>query len=182
MKITKLRFISNNKYKIQETTELFKPHGIEVIAVGSKLEELQTTNIHALVRDKTLRAFNQIGHPLVVEHTGLVLDALGGFPGGLTQIFWDAIQADRFSSLFGGTKISAKTTIGFCDGQKIHFVDGETNGQVAASPKGPREFQWDCIFIPEGYSKTFAEMGAKKNEISMRRKAIDSFVEYLKGI
>ncbi|HIE1052061.1 TPA: non-canonical purine NTP pyrophosphatase, partial [Escherichia coli] len=46
-------------------------------------------------------------------------------------------------------------------------------------PKGPRDFQWDCIFIPDGESETFAEMGDRKNEISMRKKAFDKFKEYL---
>lgn len=44
---------------------------------------------------------------------------------------------------------------------------------------GPRDFQWDCIFIPDGESETFAEMGDRKNEISMRKKAFDKFKEYL---
>ncbi|HHF8283696.1 TPA: non-canonical purine NTP pyrophosphatase, partial [Klebsiella pneumoniae] len=41
------------------------------------------------------------------------------------------------------------------------------------------DFQWDCIFIPDGESETFAEMGDRKNEISMRKKAFDKFKEYL---
>ncbi|MFB9241332.1 non-canonical purine NTP pyrophosphatase [Massilia antarctica] len=44
------------------------------------------------------------------------------------------------------------------------------DGSVPRNPAGPSDFQWDCVFIPDGYTQTFAEMGAAKDEISMRRK------------
>ena len=49
-------------------------------------------------------------------------------------------------------------------------------------PRVDHGFQWDCVFQPDGYTETFAEMGtAKKNEISMRRKALDKFAAFLHG-
>jgi XTP/dITP diphosphohydrolase len=45
---------------------------------------------------------------------------------------------------------------------------------------GSKDFQWDCVFVPNGYSETFAQMGDRKNEISMRRKALDAFAAFLK--
>ncbi len=57
---------------------------------------------------------------------------------------------------------------------------GELRGTIASKPAGPRGFQWDCVFIPEGYDQTFAEMGEKKNEISNRRIALDRFASFLK--
>jgi XTP/dITP diphosphohydrolase len=50
---------------------------------------------------KAAKAFHKIGHPLFVEQTGLFIDKLNGFPGGLTQVFWDTLEADRVSELFG---------------------------------------------------------------------------------
>ncbi|HFM4266346.1 TPA: non-canonical purine NTP pyrophosphatase, partial [Escherichia coli] len=116
------------------------------------------------------------------EHTGLYIESLNGFPGGLTQIFWDKLQADKFSQLLGTSenpRLVAKTIIGYCDSMKIYIFEGETQGTISPVPKGPRDFQWDCIFIPDGESETFAEMGDRKNEISMRKKAFDKFKEYL---
>jgi predicted Zn-dependent protease len=98
----KLRFLSSNKFKIMEVKAILEPIGVEVVPVASKIEEIQTTDMESLVRDKCEKAFRQIGRPLFVEHTGLYIDSLNGFPGGLTQIFWDTLQADRFSALFGG--------------------------------------------------------------------------------
>ncbi len=67
----------------------FSPLGISVVPLERAIEELQTTDTEALVRDKALRAFDYLGEPLFVEHTGLYLDYLQGLPGGLTQIFWE---------------------------------------------------------------------------------------------
>jgi XTP/dITP diphosphohydrolase len=54
---------------------------------------------------------------------------------------------------------------------------------VPAVPAGPRDFQWDCVFVPDGQTKTFAELGEQKNEMSMRRKALNEFAVFLsKGL
>jgi XTP/dITP diphosphohydrolase len=53
---------------------------------------------------------------------------------------------------------------------------------VAAAPRGSDGFQWDTIFVPEGFDKTYAELGQnKKNEISMRRRAFDRLAAFLKA-
>jgi XTP/dITP diphosphohydrolase len=181
----KLRFLSSNRFKISEVKAILTPIGIEVVPVASKIEELQTTDMDALVRDKCIKAFRQIGRPLFVEHTGLHIDALGGFPGGLTQIFWDTLQADRFSKLFGNgpdNSLIARTIVGYCDGKRITQFSGEIRGTVSDTPRGNRDFQWDCVFVPKGGTETFAEMGDKKNEISMRKLALDSFAKYLEEV
>lgn len=178
----KLRFISGNPHKIKEVTSILSPHNIDVIPIKIKVIELQTTNLQELVREKVLEAFDKIGRPLFVEHTSIFLDILNGFPGGLGQIFWDTLEADRFTGLFGKAgmnNIEARTIIGYCDGRLLHFFEGSIKGTVAEKPRGPRDFQWDCIFIPEGYDETFAEMGEKKNTISMRKLALDKFAVYL---
>lgn len=179
----KIRFVSKNRLKIQEIQTILAPLGIEVLPIEHSIEELQTEDVNNLVRDKLLKAFKLTGKPVLVEHTGLYIDFLNGFPGGLTQIFWDKLQADKFSAIFGSTEensVIAKTVIGFCNSQKIEIFEGAIEGSIANTPRGPRDFQWDCIFIPKGYKETFAEMGDKKNEISMRKIAFEKLTGYLK--
>ncbi|NKS52455.1 non-canonical purine NTP pyrophosphatase [Rhodococcus hoagii] len=178
-----VRFISGNKFKIDEASHILKDADVAVVPIAMKLEELQTSDTNHLVKDKALKAYQKIGRPLFVEHTGLYLAHLKGLPGGLTQIFWDSLEADRFSELFGNTSdtsVVAKTVIGFVDGKRFHFFEGEIAGNIAASPRGDRSFQWDCVFIPDGYEGTFSEMGSEKNEISMRKQALDKFALFLK--
>lgn len=181
-----IRFVSRNKHKLKEAVDILKPYGIKVIPLNIKLEELQTEDTKGLVRDKLLKAFRKVGRPLFVEHTGLYLERLNGLPGGLTQVFWDRLRADQFSSLYGARgscKAMARTILGYTDSRRIHIFDGEVCGQIISGPRGNRDFQWDCVFIPSGAKKTFAELGSKKNEISMRRVAIDKFAEFLlKGL
>lgn len=179
-----IRFITKNKHKINEINSLFEDVGVTVIAAEYSIDEIQTENVEALIRDKLLKAFKLVGRPVFVEHTGLYIESLNGLPGGLTQIFWDKLEAERFSKLLGAgenSNLIAKTIIGYCDSMKIHIFEGEVCGKISSEPKGPRDFQWDCIFIPDGYSETFAEMGERKNEISMRKKAFDQFKNYLLG-
>jgi len=173
-----IRLVTNNQFKIEETIEILKETKIKIIPLRMKIEELQTKEVNRLVKDKLLKAFSKIGRPLIVEHTGLYINYMNGFPGGLTQIYWDSLEADKFTEIIGNLenpKAIAKTTIGYCDGKKIHLFDGEINGIIAKTPRGNKSFQWDCVFIPEGESETFAEMGDRKNDISMRKLALEKF-------
>lgn len=177
-----IRFISSNPFKIEEAKKILNSDGIEINAAHLKIEELQTENTSNLIRHKALMAFKKIMRPVFVEHTGLYLDSMNGLPGGLTQIFWDKLGANRFSEMYGtnqNTKAIARTTLGYVDGKRIHIFTGEISGTISSEPRGNRDFQWDCVFIPNGFSETFAEMGNRKNEISMRKRALDNFLEFL---
>jgi XTP/dITP diphosphohydrolase len=178
-----LRFVSSNKFKIAEAEEILSPHGITVMPADTKIEELQTTDTERLLRDKVLKAFARIGRPLFVEHTGLYVRDASDLPGGLTQIFWDALQAERFAQMFApadthGAAI-AKTRVAYCDGKQIRQFEGSVAGTIVNPPRGPRDFQWDCVFQPQGDTETFAEMGPRKNAISMRRAAFDKLAKHL---
>lgn len=179
----KLTFLSSNKYKVEEAVTILQTKNIQVVGTSVKIPEIQTENVRDLVRDKALKAFSRIGRPVFVEHTGLYIEALNQLPGGLTQIFWDRLKAEGFIQLISHAKHSpviARTMIGYCDNQKMHFFEGEVRGTFAEQSRGPDHFQWDCIFIPDGFNQTFAEMGEKKNEISMRRQALDQFSQFLR--
>lgn len=177
--------MSGNEHKITEVQRILAPTGVEIVPVSRKIEELQTEDVERLVRDKLAKAFEAIGRPLFVEHTGLYLDGLNGLPAGLTQIFWDRLKEDRFADLVAGlgdAKATAKTILGYCDGREIHLFEGAIEGTVPRTPAGPTHFQWDCVFVPDGYTQTFAEMGAAKDDISMRRRALDQFAAHLRSV
>jgi XTP/dITP diphosphohydrolase len=180
----KLRFVSRNEHKLAEAKVILERVGLEVVALKETIEELQTIDASRLVRDKAFRAFSKIGRPLFVEHTGLRLKVLNGLPGGLTQVFWDALQADKMSGLFGSDEestVEAVTDLCYVDGQQFYEFKGAILGRISKEPRGPKDFQWDCVFIPDKSKQTFAEMGSdEKNKISMRRVALDQFAEFLR--
>ncbi|WP_367395146.1 non-canonical purine NTP pyrophosphatase [Cupriavidus sp. Agwp_2] len=181
----KLRFLSGNPHKIAEVNRILAPIGVDIVPVSKKIEELQTEDVTRLVQDKLIKAFEVIGRPLFVEHTGLYLNGLNGLPAGLTQIFWDRLEADRFANLVAGlgdANVTAKTVLGYCDGREIRLFEGAIEGTVPRVPAGPVDFQWDCVFVPNGHTETFAEMGTRKDDISMRRKALDQFAAYLQSV
>ncbi len=65
--------------------------------------------------------------------------------------------------------------------KKIHQFEGIVNGTIATEKHGTEGFGYDPLFIPEGYDKSFAELGEEvKNGISHRARAVQKLVEYLK--
>lgn len=175
-------FVSSNKFKLQEVQEILNSENIRILPVELKINEIQSDNMEEIVTDKALKAFQEIGRHVLVEQTGLLIKDFGNLPGGLTQIFWDSLQADKFSNIFskiGTAEVCAKTVLAFCDGMHIHTFEGTIDGHIVSQPRGDRDFQWDCVFEPEGYDKTFAELGKEKNKISMRRRVLNELKKYL---
>lgn len=175
-------FLSSNELKINELKSILDSDTITVLPVKRKISEIQSNDMNEIAVDKALKAFMSIGRPILVEQTGLLLKDLGDLPGGLTQIFWDSLQADNFCKYFSATEtaqVIAKTVIAYCDGKQIQTFEGEIAGAIVCSPRGNRDFQWDCVFQPDMFDETFAEMGERKNSISMRKIAIEKLRDYL---
>lgn len=180
----KIRFITKNSNKTQEYQELLNDCNVEIIPVEREINEIQTKDADKLIRHKLLNAFEYLGRAVIVEHTGLYIKSLNNFPGGLTQNFWDALEAEEFCNLLGNqstTEVKAVTTIGYCDGRRIYTFEGAVFGNIPKRPRGPRYFQWDCVFVPKGETKTFAELGDDKHYFSMRRIAVDRFKNFLRS-
>jgi XTP/dITP diphosphohydrolase len=176
-----LRFVTKNEYKFSEFEKLFEGTGHRILQSTEIIDEIQTEDLESLVLDKLIKAYNKIRRPVFVHHTGLQLEKLAGLPNGLTEIFWERLQNERLCNLFSDTSVIAVTLIAYCDGKSLKTFRGEARGKIAPTPRGPEGFQWDPIFIPEGFSETFAEMGDRKHAVSMRRLAINQFVAYLQG-
>lgn len=177
-------FLSANQYKIEEVRSILESDKIKVISVQEKIKEIQSDDMEEIAVDKAIRAFMRIGRPIFVEQTGLLLKDFGGLPGGLTQIFWDGLKTESFSKFFSATgtaRAVAKTVIAYCDGKQIKIFDGAIEGKIVFPPRGNREFQWDCVFQPDEYEMTFAEMRETKNTISMRKIALEKQKQYLEG-
>ncbi|MGL4935886.1 MAG: non-canonical purine NTP pyrophosphatase [Cetobacterium sp.] len=183
----KIYFLSSNEYKFKEVKGIIEEQvdDIEILQASIKIDEIQNEDMEIIVKDKIIKAFNSIRQPVIVEQTGLELKDLNGFPGGLTQIFWDKLKADKFSQYFssktGSGKATAKTIVAYCDGRKIRIFKGKIKGKIVDTPRGDRKFQWDCVFEPKGEGQTFSEMGNRKNEISMRKKALKRLCRHLMG-
>lgn len=136
-----------------------------------------------LIHHKALEAFKKIKRPLLVEHTSLHLRDWEELPGGLTQIIWSKLRAEKFIKLVeNNRKIVARTYLGYIDGKKIHTYLGEVKGKLAKEARGGNGFGWDEVFIPKGHKETFAEMSSEdKNRNSMRRKALKKFLKDLQS-
>lgn len=168
----KIYFISSNLNKINEAQQIL---GGEYEVIGKKvdLEEIQTADSIEVVKKKIEKAKQYFDNELFfVEDTCLYLGEEKSV-GPLIKYF----PNERVVKAYGSEVTEAVCTIGLSDGT---ILQGIVTGKVV-EPRGNMGFGWDPIFQPDGYDKTFAEMDAsEKNEISMRRIALEKLRDYLK--
>lgn len=78
-------------------------------------------------------------------------------------------------------KAHFRTVISLIIDGKEHQFEGRVDGYIATKKSGTEGFGYDPLFIPEGYDKSFAELGEDiKNQISHRARAVRKLAEYLK--
>jgi non-canonical purine NTP pyrophosphatase (RdgB/HAM1 family) len=175
-----IKFITGNKGKLQEAKQILG----EVESLDLDLVEIQEIDPQAVISAKLKEAEKHEAGEFIVEDTSLYLDALGGLPGPLIKWFMKTVGNNglyEIAEKLGNNKAEAKTLVGYSDKQgNMEFFEGSISGKIV-SPKG-EGFGWDPVFQPEGYNKTFVEMTQEeKNEISMRKIALEKLREYLNG-
>ncbi len=134
---------------------------------------------------KKARIYSRLtGQLTLADDSGLAVRSLNGRPGVYSARFAGprcAYQDNnqkllRLLANKQGKKRQAKFVCVmslYARGKFVAVVKGECSGQIALSEKGRNGFGYDPVFIPKGFSKTFAELSpAVKNKISHRAKAL----------
>jgi XTP/dITP diphosphohydrolase len=171
--INQISLITGNDGKAREYAELL---GIKVNAVKEDLIEIQDLDVVTVVRRKAEDAFAKLGSPVLVDDTGLALEAWNGMPGALVAWFLRAVGAQGILDMAAHTANRAATVttaLGYADTRGVQIFTGTLRGTLTTTPRGRYGFGYDSIFVPDGHDHTFAEMTAEeKNTISHRRLAV----------
>lgn len=174
---------TGNLDKIKEFERLL---GYEIDGEKVDLPEIQAIDITEVSKSKVGVAYGELRRPVLVDDTGLFIDAWNGLPGALVKWFLDSVgEAGIIRMMEGETNRSAKvmTSLAYKDSTHEFTVIGEVKGMIADRPKGENGFGYDSIFIPQGYDKTFAEMDSEeKDMISMRTLAVKALSRELRKL
>ena len=178
--MVQLLFATGNVNKVREASLILSRFNIGIRPVDVRKVEIQSDSIEEIV-EYALRA--SCMDWLVVEDDGLFIEALRGFPGPYSSYVYRTIGLEGVLKLMeGASNRSAyfKSVVGLCMGGRIYLFTGVVKGMIAGEIRGSLGFGYDPIFIPEGYDKTFAEMGpVEKSRISHRARAFTSLAEFL---
>ena len=173
MNLEELVFVTSNEGKRREAEAVL---GFALRHRPLDLVELQSLDLHEVVRSKAAAAFELIKAPVLVEDTGLELLGLGGFPGPLIRWLLASVGPSgicRIAHAFSDPRAVARCVTCAADGSQTVVGEGAVFGTIAQEPRGAGGFGWDSAFIPgDGDGRTFGEMDEdEKNAISHRRKA-----------
>jgi len=124
------------------------------------------------------------------DDTGLEIDALNGRPGVYSARFaGEEKNAEANMNLVlseleneSNRKAQFRTVITLILNEKTILFEGVVKGEISTEKRGTDGFGYDPIFIPEGQSKTFAEMTlSEKNQQSHRARAFEKMIDFLKS-
>lgn len=187
----KIVFATGNPNKVKEIDALlgdrFEIIGLEAIGCTEDIPETQPTILgNALQKARYVK--EHYGQDCFAEDTGLEVEALDGEPGVYSARYAGEeknaqANAKKVLTLMEKqTNKSAqfKTVIALILGDKEYTFEGIVRGTIADMPRGESGFGYDPIFIPEGETRTFAEMSLEeKNAISHRGKATQMLKQFL---
>jgi inosine triphosphate pyrophosphatase len=187
-----ITFITGNEKKLEEVRNILNSNELtkstlstifEIKGMKIDLPEIQGSPENIII-EKCRVASEKVDDSVIVEDTSLCFNALCGLPGPYIKWFEDKIGLDGLNNLlmaYEDKSAYVKCIFAYTEGKgkKIHLMTGITNGTIV-SPRGKNNFGWDPIFMPEGYTETFAEMDSNtKNLISHRYKALQILNKFL---
>jgi XTP/dITP diphosphohydrolase len=177
-----LVLVTQNKHKLKELRPLFKKYHVEFDTTSIKKHEIRSESVEEIARAAAKVAYDNLRQPVVVDDTGFFVDSLNGFPGSYAAIVIKSIGYEGILRLMNDKverTSSFKTAVGFCDGDRLEVFSGTMLGTVAREPSGEGGFGYDPIFVPDGFTKTYAELTLQeKVSISHRTKAFEEFLQW----
>ena len=186
-----LVFATNNQHKLQELQAIlgdeFRLLSLKDIGCNEDIPEEQPT-LEGNASQKSHYIFNKFGYNCFADDTGLEIDALNGEPGVYSARYAGeekSAEANMKKVLHKMAKINRRkarfrTVISLIINGKEDLFEGVVNGEILFSKKGGSGFGYDPIFQPDGFEKSFAEMGMdEKNKISHRGRAVQKLVNFL---
>lgn len=187
----KFVFATNNAHKLEEVTAI----------LGDKIELLSMKDIHChadipetadtLEGNAMLKAryiFENYNMDCFADDTGLEVEALNGAPGVYSARYaGDAHNSEAnmrklLQDMEGieNRKAQFRTVFALIINGKEHLFEGIVKGEITKHRCGSSGFGYDPVFIPEGYTQTYAEMGnTLKNKISHRALATNKLCNFL---
>ena len=188
----KIVFATNNKHKLEEIKDILgKDFEIVSLAEIGCHEDIPETGLtlEENARQKSTYIVEHYNHDCFADDTGLEVDALNGEPGVHSARYAEGTDHDseanmrKLLSKMSNVKDRTarfRTVISLIINGVEHQFEGRVEGRVATEKHGTEGFGYDPIFIPEGYNKSFAELGEEvKNQISHRARAVKKLAEYL---
>ena len=196
MKLEEIVFASHNEGKIKEIKKLLAPYGIKVkSALDMDLPDVEETGKtfeeNSLLKSRTIAKL--VNKPCLADDSGLCVDALNGAPGvysaryapnrdfdkGMEKLLAEMEKSPNKSR---NAHFSCVISLAWPDGQYKVFA-GQVDGKIAFHKMGAGGFGYDPLFVPEGFTCSFAQMSQEeKNKISHRGLAVEKLKDFLNNL
>ena len=205
----KIVFATNNQHKLSEIRSILG-NSIEVLSlkdIGCDIDIPETgTTLEENALQKAQYVYDHYHIDCFADDTGLEVDALNGAPGvysaryasmtndpsisshdseaNMTRLLRELGENNnrkaRFRTVIALIQKKDVCPCGCTSIKEIHQFEGIVDGEIIRERRGGEGFGYDPIFQPEGYDKTFAELGMEiKNHISHRARAVQKLADYL---
>lgn len=189
-----LIFATNNRHKVTEVEQILGNRW-NIISLREAGIDIDIPEPHETLeenaREKSTTIHKLTGHDCFSEDTGLEVEELGGEPGVHSARYageersFEANIVKLLHRLEGVKNRHARfrTVISLIwEGKEVQF-EGICNGTIIDKKRGKDGFGYDPVFIPDGDTRTFAEMTLdEKNRYSHRRKAMDQLIAFLEDV
>lgn len=191
-------FATHNSNKVKEAQALIPRSLVTLLGMGD-FEQLKTitdipetgATFEANAEQKVDFVLELVKTSVVADDSGLMVDALDGKPGVHSKRWVEGSDEDRNKHLLlelqGVKNRGAQFVTVLCyydsNTDQKHFFKGVVEGMIAEIPAGTDGFGYDPIFIPEGYSETFAQLGqSTKNTLSHRARAFQMLKDFIESM
>ncbi|MBI5225905.1 non-canonical purine NTP pyrophosphatase [Candidatus Micrarchaeota archaeon] len=174
--------VTSNESKVKEAKAVLK--GWNVLHMNVDVQEIKTSSMEETIVSKAKTAFHMIKKPVLVEDTGLFLDAYPSFPGTYTKFCIRLLGMGGIMKLLEDKVRTAKfeTWLAWYDGRTLRVFQGVSKGRIAEKPgkTAEKKLPYDSIFVPDGDTRPYSEM--TKDEKAKTSHRAQAFLNFERGM
>ena len=174
---SKLFFASSNENKFQEAERILSNLGVQINFYKTILEEIQSNDLNDIAEKKAINAYDLIQKPVIIEDDGLFINVLDGFPGPYSSYVYDTIGNEGIMKLLENSQTRDAKFVSiiayYSTEHGVKLFESSIPGKISSViEKGG--WGYDPIFIPNGESKTYANV-SDKDKFSHRAESLTKF-------
>ncbi|MDQ8039260.1 MAG: non-canonical purine NTP pyrophosphatase [Rickettsiella sp.] len=183
--MNEIYYVTGNGGKFEEVADFFakKYSKIDIKQYALNIDEIQSLDQKAVIRDKVEKAFTKVHKPLLLDDGGIFFDAYNQFPGTLSKFVFQGLGfKGLFKLLEDDNRASFILQLAYTDGIQTQLFEGVCKGTIikpnnlASHPELP----FTAIFKPNGSDRTLAELRYTADffQYSFRQQALMKFIAW----
>ena len=180
----KVYYITKNKRKIEKARKICRNTSIRIEQIYIETPEIQSTDSREIAQYSAKFAGKKLDKPVIKLDVSFHIHALNGFPGPFIKYINQWLKPEYILKMLKGVKDRScywTDSLAFYNKGQVKVFTANEEGTIAEEVRGENGWGMDKIFIPNGQTKTKAELSDEERDEFCNKDHWNQFINFIEN-